>query len=356
MKKVIPALSLFIFIISSCVKDVNDLSKNPVDQSTLNSSETNAATASSTKFGAMQAGNYTIDEKENIYRKLGVDYIRYSIVMDNWNGSNKGYERYTKDGFHVVLNVNQHEQPTKEDRPLPFARDTVAYKKKLAAILDKYKPAVLVIENEETNLTYHYGSMRNYINMLKAAITVAHARGIKVADGGIHPRGLCYFIWKKYMNQGQTKKADDWMNSTMNSQMQFAAQHPEKKDNQIRIYWNRLDTLLNAFTKMKLDYVNIHIYEPINNVGTGKVTVPGAIATMADYVRDRTGKLVMSNECGQHNTYPTCVTSMLNAFVDGDYKYAIWFSGDGTNAMALTNNNGTLRTNGVAFKDFMSTY
>jgi hypothetical protein len=47
---------------------------------------------------------------------------------------------------------------------------------------------------------------------------------------------------------------------------------------------------------------------------------------------------------------------MMNAFVDGDYKYAIWFSGDGTNAMALTNSNGTLRTNGVAFKNFMSTY
>jgi hypothetical protein len=355
MKKVIPVLGVLIMLLSSCVKNV----KEPVNanaQPSLNSDVFSSATTAPTKFGALETGNYTLDEKENIYKKLGVKYIRYTIVMDHWTGTDNGFARFSSDGFHIILNVNEHDQPTKSDKPVPFTKDTVSYKKKLSAILDKYKPEVLVIENEETNLTYHYGSMKDYLNMLRAATTVAHARGIKIADGGIHPRGICYFVWQQYMDEGLTAKANAWMTSTMNSQMQYAAKHPERTDNQIRIYWNRLDTLLNAFTNMKIDYVNMHIYEAINDVGTGKVTIPGCIPTMADYVRQRTDKLVLSNECGQHNTYATCVTSMLQAFVDGDYKYAIWFSGDGNNAVALTNSDGTLRPTGVAFQSFMATY
>src|SRR4051812_39780110 len=355
MKKVIPVLGSLIIVMSSCVKNVNEPSKETTESS-LNSEALSTALTTPTIFGAMAAGNYTIDEKENIYKKLRVNYIRYTIVMDNWTGSDKGFERYRKDGYHIILNVNQHKQPTGSQGPLPFAKDTVSYKQKLSQILNKYKPDVLVIENEETNLQYHYGSMIEYINMLKAATTVAHARGIKIADGGIHPRGICYFVWQQDIDEGFTSKANSWMNSTMNSQMQYAAQHPEKTDNEIRIYWNRLDTLLKHFVNMKIDYVNIHIYEAINDVGTGKYTIPGCIPTMADYVRQRTGKPVLSNECGQHNLYTTCVTSMMQAFVDGDYKYAIWFSGDGTNAVSLTNSDGTLRPSGVAFQSFLSTY
>jgi hypothetical protein len=355
MKKVILLFTLPAIVFSSCIKGI-DSSPKTLSQQASDGYAATAATVNTTIFGAMTTGKHTLAEKESIYKNLGVNYIRYTIVLDSWTGSDRGFEKYTNDGYHIILNINEHLQPAKGGNPLPFTKDTVAYKKKLAAVLNKYKPEVVVIENEETNQIYHYGSMVDYINMLKAATTVAHARGIKISDGGIHPRAICYFIWQRYTQNSRIVQATTWMDSTMDMQMQYAAKHPEKTDNTIRIYWNRVDTLLNAFKDMNIDYVNLHIYEAINNVGTGYITIPGCITTMAQYVRQRTGKPVMSNECGQHNSYPTCVTTMMQAFVDGVYKYAIWYNGEGNHAVALINSDGTLRSNGEAFKTFMSTY
>jgi hypothetical protein len=351
MKKAISMLSV-LFIFSACTKDVSDFS-NAGNQSITGSTESSAITPA-IKNGAMVGGNITdIGDKETVLDKLGVKYLRYTITVSDWNGSDGGFERFTRDGYKIVCNVNNARQ---DGTPNHFVTSIATYKNKLNSIFTKYKPEVAVIENEETNQGYYTGSMSQYINQLKAAVDVAHSKGVKVTDGGIHPQGVCYFVWKDYKNRGMNAQADQWMNLTFNDGMRYAALHPEDKNNSFQIYWRQIDTLLNAFTTMKLDYVNMHIYEPINNVGNGNTTIPGCIETMADYVKRRTGKVAITNECGQHNTNSTLVTSMLQAFKNGNYVFTIWYSADGTNSKALQNNNLTLRNNGFAYRNFVATH
>jgi hypothetical protein len=47
---------------------------------------------------------------------------------------------------------------------------------------------------------------------------------------------------------------------------------------------------------------------------------------------------------------------MLQAFADGKYPYVVWFSKDAATTKALNETNGALRTNGVAYKNFVTTY
>jgi len=351
MKKVVFVLGLFISF-TSCKKEIINQS-SAENQQSLNSSSNDALTAAAVKNGALVIAGSTITDKINILHNLGVNYLRYTIIMSDWTGTDAGFERYTSEGLHIVCNINYDDQASKGQAPKSFTKDMVTYRKKLGQILDKYKPEVAVIENEETNKTYHTGPMSAYINELSNAVTVAHAKGVKVTNGGIHPQAVCYFVWKDYMDRGMTAEADSWMNLTFNSSMKYSAEHPEA-NNSTQFYWRQVDTLLNAYTTLNIDYVNMHIYEPINDVGNGKNTIPGCIATMASYIKRRTGKPAMSNECGQRNTTPSLVTSMLQAFTTGSYPYAIWFSGDGENTKALTEKNGVLRSNGVAYKNFVT--
>ena len=355
MKKVISVLNV-LFIFSACVKDVSDLSADD-NKETVTSSAQSLAIIPAIKNGAMVGGNVTdMNDKETVLDKLGVKYLRYTITVSDWNGSDKGYEKFTRDGYKIVCNVNNNAQAREGQRPNRFVTDITTYKNRLTSIFTKYKPEVAVIENEETNQGYYSGSMTQYINQLKAAVDVAHSKSVKVADGGIHPQGVCYFVWKDYKERGLNAQADQWMNATFNDGMRYAALHPEDKNNSFQYYWREIDTLLNAFTTMSLDYVNMHIYEPINDVGNGIATIPGCIETMASYIKRRTGKATITNECGQRNTNATLVTSMLQAFTNGNYIYAIWYSADGKNSKALQNSNLTLRTNGFAYRSFVATH
>lgn|GEM_PF-1557101 len=355
MQKTIFAAGVIIFL-SSCLKETNNPSKDIGLQSLNALSHSDATLPGRTNFGTMVIGDFDIPKKIDITKNLAVGYVRYTITLSDWAGKDNGFERFTSEGFRIVCNINAYPQPSENQPPVPFVKDTIAYKKKLDEILTKYQPDVVVIENEETNQGYHTGSMSQYIAQLKAASTVVHSKGLKMTNGGIHPQGICYFVWLDYKERGMDKEAEDWMNLTFNTGMRYAALHPEENGS-FSYYWRQIDTLLNAFTTMNIDYINAHIYEPINDIGNGKKTIPGCIPTMADYIKRRTGKPLMSNECGQRNQNPTLVTSMLQAFSDGRYPYSIWFSGDTNNgARALQNPAGILRINGLYYKTFVTVY
>src|SRR4051812_920011 len=134
-----------------------------------------------TKFGVLVHGKMNVNKKIDIAKDLGVSYVRDAIVMQDWNGRDENYEKYIASGLKVILNINWgHVQDIKgEKNPVPFPKDTVKYKQILNDILDKYKPELVVIENEELNRRYHSGPIEDYINELTAAINVAHSKGVK---------------------------------------------------------------------------------------------------------------------------------------------------------------------------------
>jgi hypothetical protein len=75
------------------------------------------------------------------------------------------------------------------------------YKSTLSAILDKYQPTLIAIENEEININYHSGSINKYLNELSTAIPIVHSKGLKITNGGITERPLNVLVWKDYYGQ-----------------------------------------------------------------------------------------------------------------------------------------------------------
>src|SRR4051794_6663624 len=89
-----------------------------------------AALNAQTKFGVLVHGKMSINKKIDVAKNLGVSYVRNGIVIQDWNGQDEGYDKYTAAGLKVILNINWgHAKNDKgEKTPVPFPKDTVKYK------------------------------------------------------------------------------------------------------------------------------------------------------------------------------------------------------------------------------------
>ncbi len=298
------------------------------------------------------------------FKAIAPPYVRHGITLSSWDGSNAFYESLVENGFKVVLNITNSPQ---NGTPQPFPTDLEKYRTKLNEVLTKYKPEVLVVENEEYNLNYHTGSMKQYLDELKVAIEVAHSKGIKVTNGGLTSRHMTLMVWKDYMDRGMKKEAGDFARRTIpqniiNDLPSLAKHQPLKNA------MNAFDTLLNAYKTMDIDYVNFHWYEPILlrfnnnkqgvNIDTNRLELR-AMEEVVTFLRRKTGKDVMTNELGQVTKSKQAVIDVLRKAYELKMPYVIWYSGDGqgkSDAVALTNYDGTLRENGEAFREFIKNY
>ncbi len=290
------------------------------------------------------------------YQLLNVTYVRHGIFMNAWNGSNAFYNTLQKAGYKIILNVAYLPQG---GGPQSFPTNLEEYKRRLNEILSTYKPEVVVVENEEYNTTYHTGTAQQYINELKAAIEVAHSKGLKVTNGGLTARVMTMMVWKDYKDRALNTEADDFARRTMSPDL--LADIPKlTKHKSVAIGMQVFDELLNAYKTLDIDYVNFHWYEPIGQRKNANALTVTHIDTKAlgeavDYIRRRTGKSVITNEIGQFNQSPDMVKDILEKCVELKLPYIIWYSGDGGEgkAVALTNLDGSLRENGRVFADFV---
>jgi hypothetical protein len=345
-------------------------SENAPQQSSANDAQTsatdNAKDTSNTRthFGVMVAkteGNLIPPSQQvKVAKALGVNYIRARIDIDSWGGSNEAYDIYKDAGLKVLLNINSGipRTATGDHNPLPFPTDMTAYSKTVNSILDKYKPEIVVIENEEDNPNYHSGTADEYINELKTGIQIAHSKGLKVTNGGITYRETCLIIYDDMMQHGQQQKAKEF------AQKVFPAVLLQRLNNAAPIIQHQIEfgrKIIAAYKTLDLDYVNFHWYEPVKARGAAgedkndTIVDPKVFEFVADYLKTTTGKPVMTNEFGVFNTAPSLVKGILQAAHDSNLAYAIFYSADGGagKAVALQNGLGELRENGAAFRDFV---
>jgi hypothetical protein len=308
------------------------------------------------KFGVLVNGKMNLNIKINVAKALDISYIRDAVVLQNWNGNDESTDKFMAEGFKVILNVNwgQVAKGPGIKEPVPFPTDTVEYKKVLDKVLNKYKPEVIVIENEETTRNYHTGPIEDYISELSAAITVAHSKGLKITNGGITNRDLVLLVYNDYLERKMNKEADDFASRCVKPAL--------LKNLETADIVAKAKKLIEAYKNLPLDYINIHLYEPVKNVAGGtdesvKTITPGAQKEMINYIERVTGKRAMSNETGTRTSSPKVVTGFLQQLAQTDMPYVIWFSGDGEGgSVALHNQDGSLRPNGIAFKNFIMTY
>lgn len=308
----------------------------------------------------------TIAQKINLLKnEFKVPFTRVSIAIPNWTGTLVSYEQYSNVGLKILLNVSS-KITSESEPPGPFITDTVFYRQKLTEILDKYKPEVLVVENEETNEGYYTGTAQDYLNLLTVAIDVAHKRGIKVTTGGFPTRMATLLCWDNYYSTGQTAKANSYALRAFPSAVSGDLAAYVNNNVGVQQQLAKGKTLINAYKTLQLDYVNFHWYEIVSqrevnaqtpdlpNINTADMS---AFEETFNYLKSFTGKQPITNEIGQNNKKGGIVTDVLTKCNNLKIPYVVWYSGDGGpgRATALYNGDGTLRENGLSFKAFIST-
>lgn len=298
-------------------------------------------------------------------KAMGVNYVRTAVVLSNWSGSVPANDAFINAGLKMVMNIN-NTPSGRNNAVTDYPSDMVSYKRSLNSVFDKYQPEVVVIENEEANSNYHSGSAAEYITMLTTAIDAAHARGLRVTNGGLTSRELTLLTWKDFMNRGMTREANEFGKSAI---------PPEYLDDlpgltrhkQMAERLRKIDSLIKAYKNLPLDYVNFHWYEPINLRGLTSFpanadfehVVPGAMEAVVNFLHNATGKTIMTNEFGPVTESPNLVKELMQEVLNLKLPYALIYSGDGDRtgkAIPLHTDEGSLKANGIAFKDFISSH
>ena len=270
-----------------------------------------------------------------VAKTLGAVYFRpSSIFLDKWNGTCPECEIALKAGLKLLLTVRANGQGQATSPP----RDLAAYQRILSQVLDTYRPAVLVVENEENSALFYTGTPEEYASELKAACEVAHARGIACTNGGLVSLLVASLVHDHYLESGQTAAARDFAARAFTPRERRLLKSPKAQE-QIR----KGKALLASYRAAGADYVNFHWY----------IADPRALAEAVTYLKAQTGLPVLTNEIGQHTDDPDQTKAILSKVVELKLPIAVWFSVDAPKARALVNPDGTLRPTGEAFKHFI---
>lgn len=295
-------------------------------------------------FGVMLGGDgLRMPERVALAKELGVPYFRpWDLSLDEWKGRHPDAEAIQQAGFKIIMTVRNNGRGGPPPRPASPPASLEAYKKVLGEVLDAYRPALLVVENEENSGLYYLGTPKQYGAELKAACEVAHSRGIPCTNGGLVSSLVASLVWNHYREKGEAAKAADFLKRTATPNQQRLMRSPQGAQ-RIGDALTRGKALLGEYKSAGIDYVNFHWYIPDS----------AALAEAVEFLRAETGLQPITNEIGQHGTDPEVVEPLLVKVVELKLPYAVWFSLDRPDAKALQGSDGALRPNGLAFKAFI---
>ena len=249
-----------------------------------------------------------------IAEALGAVYFRPSaIFLDEWNGTCSECDIALKAGLQLVLTVRANGRRQATSPP----SDLAAYQRTLSQVLDKYRPAVLVVENEENSALFYTGTPEEYAAQLKAACQVAHQKGIPCANGGPVSILVALLVYDHYLKSGQTTAAQDFAARAFTPKEQRLLNSPKALE-QIR----KGKALLSSYRAAGADYVNFHWY----------IADPRALGEAVAYLRAQTGLPVLTNEIGQHSDDPHQTMAIMGKVVELGLPIAVWFSMDAPKA------------------------
>ncbi len=288
-------------------------------------------------FGVMLPSRLIRSSKGmQIAKELGVVYLRPSaIFLDEWNGTCPECDIALRAGLQLVLTVRNNNRGQATSPP----RNLAAYQQTLSQVLDKYRPVVLVVENEENSSLFYTGTPEEYAAQLKAACQVAHEKRIPCTNGGLVGTLTALLVYDHYLKSGQFSKAQDFASRVFTPDLRRHLNSQRAKE-QIR----KGKALLSAYRTAIVDYVNFHWY--FANLR--------ALEEAVAYLRKQTGFPVITNEIGQFTDDPEQTTEVMGKIVELRLPIAVWFGLDGPRARGLVNLDGSLRPTGKAFMQFIN--
>jgi hypothetical protein len=269
-----------------------------------------------------------------IANAMGAVYFRpASIFLDQWNGTCFECDSALGAGLKLVLTV-RNSGPRGTTPP----RGLAAYQRTLGQVLDKYRPAVLVVENEENSRLFYSGTPGEYIAQLKAACQVAHQKGIPCTNGGLVSALVALLVYNHYRESGQQAQGRDFAARVFTPQERRQLNSPKAQEQ-----LGKGKALLASYRAAGADYVNFHWY----------IADTKALEEAVAFLKAQTGLPVITNEVGQFTDDPNQTTAVMGKIVELDLPMAVWFGLDGPKARGLVHRDGTLRPTGEAFKRFI---
>jgi hypothetical protein len=294
-----------------------------------------------TRFGVMLSTKlFEIRERIDMAEHLGVGYLRPSAVfVESWDGRCLECPVVRDAGLQFVLTIRNGAHVTEPARP---PDDLDAYGQAIREILRSYRPALVVIENEENTQNFYAGSAGEYGAQLRAACDVAHDLHTPCTNGGLLSGSVALLVYQHYVDTGQTDRAADFARRAFERWQMNRLQSPGGPQ-WIAARVREVGEFLAVYGPAGADFVNFHWY----------VADPQALGEAVDYLQEVTGLPAVTNEIGQRDTDPGTTTGVLAGVRDLGLRYAVWFAIDATVARGLVDPDGTLRQTGVAFSKFL---
>jgi len=297
------------------------------------------------QFGVyLSPRDFDIEERIRLAQEMGVRYFRsYPALVPVWNGQCSECSAVQAAGLQFILTIRN---TANLGSAAGSISDIEGFKRAVGEILDQYKPALAIVENEEDVPRYFTGTADDYISELRTVCELAHQRGIKCANGGITYTGVTWLTYQHYVDAGQLSEAQSFSLRGLDRGQQSRLSSPQGQQVAQQVVDHEM-SLVTHYKDAGADYMNIHWY-PAD---------AGAFMESVQYFEELTGLPVISNEIGQqHSTDPGAVTAMLNAIVELKMPIAVWFSSDSGFADGLVDPDGSLRSNGSAFASFVQSH
>ena len=298
------------------------------------------------RFGAMIVDAADQPRLDRL-RALGTTRVRFVARLDV--APNSRIAQAQAQGFQILTTATNGAFPA---APPPDLGD---FQARLARELAAHPTPLVSIENEPTADRYYSGTPAQYVAELAAAVPVAHAQGVKVSDGGLVSAGVQLATWYDLWTRSGCAAADHYAAIAFPASRiggEVISDVPSCADPNRPILgsnpralqvMNDTLALIAGFRGIGIDYVNFHWYQ----------STPEAMRTTIEYLRRATGKQVITNEIGQFDDSPETLRALLSMTAELHVPWVVWFASDGSGAVGLFNADGSMRPNGVAFRDFV---
>ncbi|GEM_PF-979236 len=305
-------------------------------------------------FGLFFDNNAVLFQKQlDIAKLLGVNLLRpKGVIIQQWDGTCTECDQAKTNGVRFALTIQNENfiasgtptpKPTKTltKTPKPTttqAQSSAGAQNQLNKILDVYAPALLVVENTEDKADSFSGNAQDYAQELKGACTLAHSKQIRCTNGGLSGPGAVLLTYQNFVDTGQCDKAAKFREKAFsNNQLQLTDREIEKEAVDLKKF-------IRAYTESDIDFVNVHWHGKNSEI----------LKEILKYLITATGLEVVTNEVGQNDRDPKTTTEILTVLRNAKMRYAVWDNHDNSLNYALINPDGTLRSTGTAFKDFIA--
>ena len=310
---------------------------------TSTSLPTPTITSEANPFGVMTWGN-TDQTKMQIAKTLGAKYYRpLAVILDNNPLSCTECQAAMDRGFKLVLTIRANGGGGISTVP---PTDWNAYRNTLSQVLDKYKPEILVIENEENSSTFYTGTAQQYLQELTVGCEVAHPKNIKCANGGLVSKLVVVLVSESY--QPDANKADDYLRRALTPE-DYTTVTASIGSSLWQSQIQKGQDLLAGYKTAGADFVNFHWHQE------NAETLPEAVTYLNTASQ---GLPVINNEISpQKSISPNQVTSFMQTMFDLNLPYVVWYSNDadgtGRTGRALTGKDGVLNDSGRSYQQFI---